>query len=80
MRFTLYTKPECGLCDDAKQVLAQFRKECAFDLELVNIETDPAVFERYKYDIPVLAINGHEAAKHVLNLKKLRILVQRNSS
>lgn len=65
-RVTLYTKPGCHLCEEAKgQMLAA---GCAdlYELEEVNIETDPQLFERYKHSIPVIAINGVEAFKYHL--------------
>jgi hypothetical protein len=35
-----------------------------FTVEEVNIDTDPALYDRYKYDIPVVAINGVERFMH----------------
>ena len=77
MTFTLYTKSDCPLCDKAKAELDTFRRSCEFQLELIDITTAPAVFEKYKHDIPVLHINGREAARHVLDQKKLKILAAR---
>lgn len=77
LKFVLYTKADCSLCDKAKAELDLFRRECEFELTLVDIESDAALFEKHKHDIPVLEINGREAAKHFLNQKKLRIFVER---
>ena len=77
LKLTLYSKKECSLCDKAKTALDEFRRECEFDLEIVDIESDAALFEKYKYDIPVLLINGVEAAKHFIGVEKLRVLVKR---
>jgi len=75
--FTLYSKADCSLCDKAKDALAQFRRECVFDLIVSDIAADPVLFEKYKYDIPVLAINGTDVAKHFIGIEKLRVLVKR---
>jgi glutaredoxin len=64
MKVQLYTKPGCTLCDKAKDVLASVRTRVPFELEEVDIRTDPALFERYKFDIPVIHIGGHKAFKH----------------
>ena len=77
MVITLYTKVDCSLCDKAKLELELFRGEREFELIRVDIASDAALFEKYKHDIPVLEINGREAAKHFLNQKKLRTLVER---
>ena len=50
-----YTKPKCSLCDETRILLAQVGKEYPFTVEEVNILDDPNLFERYKYEIPVLS-------------------------
>jgi glutaredoxin len=59
MRVTLYTKPECHLCEDVKADLQVLQMEIGFVLHEHNIENDAASFERYRYLIPVVDIaNG----------------------
>ena len=77
MHLTLYSKPECSLCDKAKSAIEQFRAERVFELTVVDIESDPMLFEKYRHDIPVLLINGAEAARHFIGLEKLRVLAKR---
>lgn len=79
-RVTIYTRPGCHLCEEAKaSVLAS---GCAGEImiEEVNIDEDPALTERYKYDIPVVFINGIKAFKHRVDprefKRKLRRLVR----
>ncbi|HLX64028.1 MAG TPA: glutaredoxin family protein [Planctomycetota bacterium] len=79
LKFTLYSKPNCPLCDKAKAALHEFRRECVFDLDVVDIESDVQLFEKYKHDIPVLLTNGAEAARHFIGVEKLRVLVRRLS-
>ncbi len=76
MRITLYTKPECCLCDDAKDVIDQLRGEMEFELELRNILEDLADYERYKHDIPVILLDGREIARHRVTLAQLREALQ----
>lgn len=70
-RVTLYTKPGCHLCDDVRRVIVQVQKSRPFELESRNIEEDPGEFEKYKYDIPVVAVNGQEIARHRLSEVRL---------
>lgn len=69
---TLYTKPGCHLCEDAKAAIAPLLKEFDAALQEVNIEEDPEAFELYRYDIPVLFIGDHKAAKHRVNPEHFR--------
>ena len=64
MRLTLYTRPGCHLCDDLKETLLQVRCRQAFELTEVDISRDPLLERRYGHDIPVLLIDGIEAARH----------------
>jgi len=77
LNFTLYSKADCPLCDKAKAALDEFRRECAFELEVINIESDATLLEKYRSDIPVLVSNGAEIARHFIGLEKLRVLVKR---
>lgn len=58
MQITLYTKPDCPLCDDLKADLASLHARFEFTLVERNIEEDAGDFQRYRYLIPVLDIEG----------------------
>ena len=60
MRLTLYTKDCCHLCEDAIAALERVRREIPFDVEYVDITSDPDLFERYRHLIPVLVHEGEE--------------------
>lgn len=74
---TLYSKPDCCLCEDAKRAIYEFSKECELQLTVVDIGTDAALFEKYRNDIPVLLLDGVEIARHHIGLQKLRVLRKR---
>jgi glutaredoxin len=57
---TLYGRPGCHLCDDARDVLRQIQAARAFVLQEVDIETDDRLFKRYLERIPVIALDGEE--------------------
>jgi hypothetical protein len=63
---TLYTKPGCGLCEEVEDVLLAVRARRPFELVRINILDDPAVYDRYKHDIPVVLVDGREIARHHL--------------
>jgi thiol-disulfide isomerase/thioredoxin len=63
-----YTKPKCSLCDKVRILLSQSRKETPLDIEEVNILDDPDLYERYKYEIPVLLFpDGSELKGRIVN-------------
>jgi thiol-disulfide isomerase/thioredoxin len=65
---SLFTKEGCTLCDKVKDILISVRDDhdCPHSLEAVDItdadKTD--IYEKYKYDIPVLHVNGQYWTKH----------------
>lgn len=69
---TLYSKPGCHLCEEMKSEIAKADCAEAFDLKEVNIETDATLFARYRFDIPVLTINGLEVFKHRLRAREFK--------
>jgi len=71
----LYTKPGCGLCEEMKQEISKAGIDDSYILEEVNIATDPDLFHRYRYDIPVLMINGVEAFRHRLTANEFKSYV-----
>jgi glutaredoxin len=57
---TLYSRPGCHLCDDARLALNRIKARHPFRLEEVDIESDDALFKRYLERIPVVALDGIE--------------------
>jgi glutaredoxin len=69
---TLYTRPGCHLCDEAKSVMAPLLREFGGALREVNIDGDPILEERYGSDIPVIFIGQKKAAKHRVDVNQFR--------
>ena len=58
---TLYTGPNCHLCEQAKAVLYPLLTERGLRLVEVNIQADAELQEKYGIRIPVVALaNGEE--------------------
>jgi glutaredoxin len=57
---TLYSRPGCHLCDDARAALERVRARTAFSLHEVDITTDDELHRRYLERIPVVSLNGEE--------------------
>jgi glutaredoxin len=73
---TLYGKPGCCLCDEAKQTVTdvtQTRNDTT--VEHVDISTDPVLHAQYGERIPVVEINGADAFELHVDAKELTNLL-----
>jgi len=70
---TLYTRPGCHLCDEAREAILALREELpVFELSEVNIEQDDGLLARYLERIPVVAVDGEVVSELELKLDRLR--------
>jgi glutaredoxin len=60
----IYSRPGCHLCEEAKTAITNAGCADQFTLEEINIESDSELLRKYKYDIPVIAIDGLETFLH----------------
>lgn len=68
----IYSKENCQLCDELKEVVKKVNRDIEFEIKEIDINKDPEIFEKYKYDIPVVHINGLIAFKHRITENELR--------
>src|SRR6266545_5012315 len=54
MQLTVYSKPECHLCDDLRAQLEELAPIYDLDITEVNILDDPELFNAYHEKIPVV--------------------------
>ena len=66
VRVRLYTRAGCHLCDEMKREIQRAGCPELYALDEVNIETDSDLLALYRYEIPVLLINGVEVFRHRL--------------
>jgi glutaredoxin len=77
---TLYGKPGCHLCEEARGVVVAARDERGFDLEEVDVSVDPVLHARYGERIPVVTIDGEEAFEYHVDPAGLRERLDRVAS
>ena len=70
---TLYGKPGCHLCDEARAALA------TLDVEIreIDISADPALHAEYGERIPVVELNGEEIARFVVDPEAIKVRLGR---
>ena len=69
---TIYSRPGCHLCEEAKAQIAPLLKEFGASLTEINIDEDPDMRTRYDYDVPVIFLGARKAAKHRVDLAQFR--------
>jgi glutaredoxin len=53
----LYARPDCHLCDEAREGLERMRADgAAFDVEEIDIDSDDELLRRFLERIPVIAL------------------------
>ena len=68
---TLYGKPGCHLCDDVRAILEEIAGQRGFVLTEVNIESDSVLDTRYRFEIPVVMVDGAEIARGRISEREL---------
>ena len=69
----VYSRPGCHLCEEAKTAIQNSGCDDQFTLEEINIESDNDLLRKYKYDIPVVTIDGVEAFRHRVDSDQFKI-------
>src|SRR4030088_3143653 len=77
---TIYSRPGCHLCEEAKAQIEPLLKEFGARLTEINIDEDAQLRARYDYDVPVIFLGARKAAKHRVNLVQFRRQLRDNSS
>jgi hypothetical protein len=57
---TLYGRPGCHLCDDARTALERVRAKVPFELRERDITLDDELHRAYLVRIPVVCLDGEE--------------------
>ncbi|HEY9206314.1 MAG TPA: glutaredoxin family protein [Candidatus Methanoperedens sp.] len=75
----LYSKNGCHLCEVARETLEKIRQEFPFSLTEIDIEKDRTIFEKYKYLIPVIEIDGEPVFKYRINEAEFKRILESKS-
>ncbi len=75
MKVTVFTKDGCGLCRDAEEMVLRLQKKIRFEVDFVDIDTDPVVYDRYRDRVPVVAVDGKEVAAAPLDEPRLKAIL-----
>ncbi|MGB6482454.1 MAG: glutaredoxin family protein [Candidatus Acidiferrales bacterium] len=74
---TLYSRPKCKLCDEAREAIAPILREFGGALREVNIDEDKELKELYTDDVPVIFLGAKEFARHNVDTVKFRAALEK---
>lgn len=57
-KVTFYSRPGCSLCEEGFLTLTLVQEDIPFKIEILNIEDDDALHEKYMFMIPVVEKDG----------------------
>lgn len=69
---TLYSKPDCHLCDLAYQLLTSL----SLTVTVIDIQSSPALMEKYGLTIPVVAFNNAIELNWPFDAKTIQSLLE----
>jgi glutaredoxin len=72
LEITIYTRPGCHLCEEAKAQIAPLLRHVGATLHEINIDEDAVLRQRYNLDIPVIFLGVRKIAKHRVDLEQFR--------
>jgi glutaredoxin len=70
-RVTFYTKAGCHLCEDARELLDEIATRQNYILTEIDIRGDLAIFEQYRYRIPVILVEDAALVEGRISLQEL---------
>ena len=71
-RLTLYSREYCHLCHDMLAALETLRGEFEFELQVLDVDADPALLARYDELVPVLTAGDDELCYYFLDAEAVR--------
>jgi glutaredoxin len=69
---TVYSAPDCHLCEQAVSVLHSLREQLDFELREQDITVDEALHRAYFERVPVVLLDGDELCEYFVDEPLLR--------
>jgi len=64
---TVYSTPDCHLCEEAISVLRALQRELSFELREQDITSEEALHRAYFDRIPVVLLDGEELCEYFVH-------------
>ena len=73
----LYTRKDCCLCEEMKEIVRKVAGEFPLDVKEIDIDSAADLQEKYGNEVPVIFINGRKAFKYRVTVSELRKRLRR---
>jgi len=80
LTFIVYTRETCGCCEKALAILKKSQAKHAFNIETIDVDSDPTLAAEHGESVPVVALNGKVRFRGVVNPVLLERLLKAESS
>jgi hypothetical protein len=74
-RLVLYSREDCGLCDEMVAALAPWLQACGLAVDVRDVDADPLARRRFGLKVPVLTVDGQVACCGHLDLAAVERLL-----
>ena len=78
VKFTLYTRTGCHLCEELEQALPELAAELDFDTEIIPIDNNKDLEQVYGSKVPVLALGDEIICEYFLDMAALSEAIARH--
>ena len=68
----VYHRQGCHLCEQVVASLFQHQQELGYDIEQIDIDSDPQLVDKYTADVPVVLLNDEVIFYHFFDEIALR--------
>jgi thiol-disulfide isomerase/thioredoxin len=72
LTLTLYSRAWCHLCEEMLAALEPLAEELGATVEVIDVDADPTLVERYDELVPVLVCDGVELSRYRLDAERVR--------
>jgi glutaredoxin len=76
LRVVMYTRNGCHLCEEAWALLVKKRHRYQFQLDFIDVDSDPEFAKLFGEHVPVVTVNGKTRFRGVINPKLLQRLLE----
>lgn len=76
LKIKIYSREECHLCEEAKNILVRFAARYPLEIEEIDIDKDANASEKYRHEIPVIFLENRKLFKYKIDEEKLRKAIE----
>ena len=77
---SVVSRSYCHLCEDMERALAPLAAEYAVEVEVIDVDSNPALLALYDELVPVLLHGENELCHYFLDIAKVRHYLEENTA